>query len=214
MNQTLTLWGIAVASFTIALSGALMPGPVLAVTISLAPRRGFWAGPLVIVGHGILEAILVVALAWGLSGLMTNPTVTGLIGLLGGGLLVWMGISMFRNAKTLSLDTKPGAVIHDSPIAAGMLGTLSNPYWYIWWAGPGLAFISKSVGNTRLALTVFFVGHILGDLAWYSLVSLSLSMGKRLMSDGFYRGAVRGCAALVNFFGLLFVYYGARTLTK
>ncbi|HNT33598.1 MAG TPA: LysE family transporter, partial [bacterium] len=65
MDSTLTLWSLAIASFTIALSGALMPGPVLAVTISLAPRKGFWAGPLVILGHGILEALLVAAFAGG-----------------------------------------------------------------------------------------------------------------------------------------------------
>jgi threonine/homoserine/homoserine lactone efflux protein len=43
-------------SFVIALSGAMMPGPLLTVTISESPRRGMLAGPLLVLGHGILDA--------------------------------------------------------------------------------------------------------------------------------------------------------------
>jgi len=52
------LWilaGVPITSFVVALSGALMPGPLLTVTVGEATRRGFWAGPLIILGHGILE---------------------------------------------------------------------------------------------------------------------------------------------------------------
>lgn len=44
-----------------------MPGPLLAITISEAARRGFWAGPQLVLGHGILELALIAALAAGLS---------------------------------------------------------------------------------------------------------------------------------------------------
>ena len=60
-----TLFTIFASSFVIALSGALMPGPLLTATISESSRRGFWAGPLMIAGHAILELALVVALSWG-----------------------------------------------------------------------------------------------------------------------------------------------------
>jgi threonine/homoserine/homoserine lactone efflux protein len=42
-------------SFALALSGVLLPGPLLTVTISESARRGFKAGPLLITGHGLLE---------------------------------------------------------------------------------------------------------------------------------------------------------------
>ena len=59
----MTLVVIFFSSFMIALSGALMPGPLLTVTISEATRRGTVAGPLMILGHGILELALVLRLA-------------------------------------------------------------------------------------------------------------------------------------------------------
>ena len=56
-------------SFTLALSGVLMPGPLLTVTIAESARRGFWAGPLLMTGHSILELLIVLAIfkGWGLT---------------------------------------------------------------------------------------------------------------------------------------------------
>ena len=52
-----TLLTIFVSSFVIALSGALMPGPLLTATISESSQRGFITGPLMIAGHAILELV-------------------------------------------------------------------------------------------------------------------------------------------------------------
>ncbi|MBW1797032.1 MAG: lysine transporter LysE, partial [Deltaproteobacteria bacterium] len=46
-------------SFTLALSGVLMPGPLLTVTVAESARIGFRAGPLLITGHAVLELLLV-----------------------------------------------------------------------------------------------------------------------------------------------------------
>jgi threonine/homoserine/homoserine lactone efflux protein len=61
-----------------------MPGPLLAVTISQSVRRGFWAGPQLILGHGILELALIAALGAGLSGLIDNKLVPAVVGMAGG----------------------------------------------------------------------------------------------------------------------------------
>ncbi|MCP8321996.1 MAG: LysE family transporter, partial [archaeon] len=55
------------SSLIIGYSGALMPGPVLIVTINEATKRGFKSGFYVPIGHALLELILVVLLTLGLA---------------------------------------------------------------------------------------------------------------------------------------------------
>ncbi len=75
---------IFTTSFVVALSGAMMPGPLLAITISEATRRGFWAGPQLMLGHVILEIALIAVLVAGLSELIENELVLAVVSLLGG----------------------------------------------------------------------------------------------------------------------------------
>ena len=84
-----------VTSFIVALSGAIMPGPLLAVTISESSRRGVMTGPLLIVGHGLLELALVLALVLGLAPLLKMEPVFVVIALAGSALLLWTGMQPF-----------------------------------------------------------------------------------------------------------------------
>jgi threonine/homoserine/homoserine lactone efflux protein len=221
--------GIAVTSFLVGLSGAMMPGPVLSVTIGETvarvrgsatdggpgPRRlalrAALAGPLVVLGHGLLEIALVAAVLLGLGTLLTRTPVVGTVGLLGGAVLLWMGWGMFASLSTLRLDTAaPDRRMH--PVLAGILTSLSNPYWALWWATVGLSYIALSLRLGWVGLTFFYVGHVLSDLAWYSAVSLALAMGRRLITDRTYRGLVTACAVFLVGFGLYFGYAGARLL--
>ena len=81
-------------SFVIALSGALMPGPLLTATIAESSRRGFIAGPLLIGGHAILEMALIGALLLGLAPFLQKPAVFTIIALAGAGILLWMAVGM------------------------------------------------------------------------------------------------------------------------
>ena len=55
----MTLLGIFTQSFILALSGALVPGPLLTYDIQRSYQKGFWVGPQLILGHALLEAILI-----------------------------------------------------------------------------------------------------------------------------------------------------------
>ncbi len=53
----MTLATIFSAALVAGFSGAMMPGPMLSVTINSCARRGFKAALLVVLGHAILELI-------------------------------------------------------------------------------------------------------------------------------------------------------------
>jgi threonine/homoserine/homoserine lactone efflux protein len=97
MGLSMDIWilaGVPITSFVVALSGALMPGPLLTITVGEAARRGFWAGPLIILGHGMLELTLVILLLVGLGSILNTPLILGTVGLVGGGVLAWMGLGL------------------------------------------------------------------------------------------------------------------------
>jgi threonine/homoserine/homoserine lactone efflux protein len=205
----IALIGIGITSFIVALSGALMPGPLLTATIGESVRYGSRAGPLLIVGHALLELALVAALFLGLAPLLTNIKIIATISLAGSVILVWMAFGMFRTLSTLSLKTvdssKKG---HGRLITSGILVSLSNPYWTIWWATFGLAYILQSRRLGMAGVGVFFIGHILADLAWYSLVSFSVGKGRRFLTDVMYRWLVGFCALFLSGFAVWFFWAG------
>jgi len=202
-------------AFVVSLSGAMMPGPLLAVNISEAARHGFRAGPLLVLGHGIVELVVVVALAWGLSEVLGQSLVAGIIGVIGGLFLLGMAFALIRRAgqATAPLEVNP----HSSrrgrwlPVT-GAVVSVANPFWLIWWAtvGSTWAFWSLTVGV--IGVVVFYLGHILSDLGWYSLVSLIVARGRRLMSRRVYKGLLLACGVALIGLGVYFMVSGATFL--
>lgn len=202
--------GLAIfaSSFVIALSGALMPGPLLTATISESSRRGFIAGPLLIGGHAILELALIVALLFGLAPFLQKPSVFATIALSGSIILILMAFGMFRSLPHLSLSWKSETRRSTHPILSGILMSVANPYWTIWWATIGLGYILYSLQFGIWGVVFFFAGHILADLAWYSLISAAVAGGRHFLTDRIYRRLIAVLATFLICFAGYFAYAG------
>lgn len=195
-------------AFVVGLSGALMPGPVTAVTAEHTIKKGVIAAPMVTLGHGIMEALVVVLLVFGLGQFMTTPAVTGLIGTAGGAVLAWMGWNMIKGAKNVSLSLNGSGNSNKKapvgPFLAGVISTIANPYWFLWWATVGASYVALSQRHGLQGVLLFFSGHILADLAWLMVVAVLLASGKRFISDRIYAGVV---AVLGIFLVVLAAYF-------
>ena len=185
-----------------------MPGPLLTVTVSESTRRGAIAGPLVILGHGILELSLIAALLLGMAPFLQRNDVFVVISLVGGSILLWMAFSMFRSLPHLKLDVAQENEKSKNLVLTGIVFSLINPYWIIWWASIGLGYILHSVKYGIIGITAFFLGHILADLAWYTFISFGVAKGRRFFSDIFYRRLIGFCASFLVLFSCYFFYSG------
>jgi threonine/homoserine/homoserine lactone efflux protein len=202
------LTGIAGTSFTLALSGALMPGPLLTVTVAEAARRGARAGPLVITGHAILELLLVIIIINGVGPYLQAPPVIGTISLLGGIILFVMGVDMVRRASTLSLrqDMDPDSQrTFGHPVLLGVVGSLANPYWTLWWVTIGLGYMATAKHFGVPGLVAFFLGHIAADYGWYFLVALGISRSRTIFRDDSYQAMILICGVFLVGFGVWFL---------
>lgn len=209
----MTLLTIFFSSFIIALSGAMMPGPLLTITISESPRRGFMTGPLLIAGHAVLEIVLIAALLLGLAPFFQMPAVFVVTAITGAVILLWMAVNMFRSLPSLTICWSQ-APRGNHPVLNGVLMSVANPYWIIWWATIGLGYILYSRQFGVWGITFFFAGHILADLSWYSFVSAAVTRGKHFLNDRLYRSLIGLCAVFLMVFACYFAYTGFATLNK
>jgi threonine/homoserine/homoserine lactone efflux protein len=211
----LSFLGIFWMSFLIGFSGALVPGPVLTITVKEAGRRGAWAGPLVVLGHGIAEIGITVALILGVSSLLNDPRTKMVVAVVGGGFLIFMGINMLYRLRSLAAEMQPMAGRPPgkarTPVLLGITTTLSNPYWFGWWGSVGASLLVASSSLGYWGILAFITGHICSDLAWYTVVSFMVSIGLSYSKGLWYRITFGVCGGFLAAVGAGFIVYAIQT---
>lgn len=191
-------------SFTVALSGALMPGPLLAGILYESSRRGFKAGPLMIVGHALAEMAMVVGIFLGISRIVKNAVVLQIISMLGALIMLYFGINMFLSIPRLSMKVKTLESKSTNLILKGLTLSAGNPYWSIWWLTIGIGLLLSARNKGIFAIVTFFLGHIMADMSWYSIVSATVARGSNFIPMKIYKGMVILLGVFLILFGLYF----------
>lgn len=199
----MTLFEIGLLGFIIGFTGAMAPGPTLITTIQSSIRDGWMSGPRVTGGHIIAEFIVVLILAAGIPFLSPGSSVP--IAWIGGLALIIFGIMTFASAKDATLLHNHESSHSHSAIIAGLLTSVSNPYFWIWWFSVGSALLLSSLAEGISGLIAFIVGHWLSDLSWFTLVSVSVYKSRVLIRDREYQIILGGCGILLIIFGCWFI---------
>lgn len=175
--------------------------------------------------------------------LADSGPLTAAIAFIGGGFLFWMGSTMVRGAPRATLDVDTAATGGDGPrpayrarllaavagndvavaarpsealtllAPAGVLISVSNPYWSLWWATIGMGLLSRGVDYGVPGVTSFFTAHALSDLLWLSFVAFVLASGRHLVGGRAYHGILVACGLAVLLLGGWFIYSGIAFLT-
>ena len=215
------LGAILISSFLVGLSGAMMPGGLLFVNINETIKRGLFGGVLAITGHALTELLVVIGLSLGLGSFLGRPTIVGTIAIIGGALLAWMAVGTAKTSRVaeLAITDGSGASHDDAPasnrfgsLTAGVLATISNPYWILWWTSVGATYVAMTMEQGSAALGAFYIGHIASDYSWYFLISLALVTGKRLISQRVYRGLLLVGSIFLGILAVYFIWSGANLL--
>jgi len=207
---------IVSTAFVVGFTGALMPGPMLALTISQATRYGFWAGPLIVLGHAILELVLVIALVIGLSQVIGNQLVLSIVGIVGGLVLMYMGVTTTKQgwqSAVLPLRSTDNTQ-NRKLVFSGIIVSLSNPYWTMWWATIGLTYLLWSAKLGLIGVATFFASHISADFIWYALIAFIVVKGRKTINDGIYRWFLIICGLALVGLGVYFITSGIQFLTR
>ena len=198
------------ASLGIGLTGAIMPGPLLALTLKESLSRSKWSALWLSGGHSFCELLMVIALAAGLTRLVPANVIAGPVGVVGGVILFWMGIGAFKQIREdVSLpDNSESPSGSPNLLVNGAAVTVTNPYWTIWWLTAGLAQVLMYAKAGPAGIIAFYVGHISADFLWFGLVGLVVGSGRQMLKGNLYRHMLQACGVFLLFFGLLFVGIG------
>ncbi len=186
----------------ISLSGVMAPGPITAVTLSKGTKSPH-AGAIIALGHGIVEIPLMILILYGFGEILKILYIKAIIGLLGGLFLLKMGLNLLQGIKQAKINSSNDP---HSPLIAGIILSLANPYFLIWWATIGSILIFRSITFGLLGFVIFMILHWFCDFFWcYFLSALSFKggqfFGKRLQQVLF---AI--CGVFLLFFSAKFIF--------
>ena len=188
----------------ISLSGVLAPGPMTTIVVGKGNESPY-AGALVAVGHGIVEFPLMFAVLYGAGHLFDLPYVRAAIATAGGLFLLMMSIDMFRSLNRK--DIGPRKNTH-SAVVAGILLSVGNPYFLVWWGTVGATLILRSDRFGLIGFLAFAILHWLSDFFWSYFLSALSYRGGEFFGKRFQKTVFLACGVFLVFFGLKFIVDG------
>jgi len=192
----------------ISLSGVMMPGPVFAVTIAKSYKSQF-AGIQIALGHALVEIPLMLLIYFGFARFFRQELAQIILSLLGGAVLIWLGIGMFR-AKTRVIEI--GKDLPYNSVVAGVVTSVFNPFFILWWATVGSKLIMDSLDFGVIGFALFIPTHWLCDLVWLSFVSILVHRTQSLWGRKLQQGLFIACSLLLIGFGVWFLVSGIQLM--
>jgi len=191
----------------ISLSGVLAPGPITAVTIAAGSRRPH-AGALIALGHAVVELPLIFLIMAGIGKLLAHEQTRLVIGSVGGLFLLLMAAQMIRSLLRGDNSTKIN--MQKNPFLSGIILSIGNPYFLLWWATVGMALATRAWQLGALAFGLFALVHWLCDLVWLEILSWTSFKGATFWGRSVQKIVLVICSMALLFFGLMFLYDAAR----
>ncbi len=186
------------------LSGVMAPGPMFAVTLARS-QHSPWAGPLMALGHAVVEVPLILLIYFSFGRLFQENSVKLILSFIGGGVIIGMGVDMFRTRKKSAPEAKD---VKGKTFTAGILMSGLNPFFLFWWATAGSLLISRFVSSGLPGIALLTVVHWSCDLVWLSFVSAVVYKTHNLWGKRVQEWLFIACAAFLVYHGVKFLISG------
>ena len=190
----------------ISFSGVMAPGPMFAVTLAKSYRSP-WAGTFIALGHAVIEVPLILLIYFGFARFFQDSLVQLVLSIVGGGMILWIGIGMFR---TRAAVVHGGKDLPYNAFTAGIFTSGLNPFFLLWWATIGSMLVMRFLDFGITGLVIFIVVHWLCDLIWLSFVSVTIYKTQSLWGRKFHEWLFIACSLLLAGFGIWFMVSGVQ----
>ena len=202
-------------------SGVLSPGPLFFINILYGSKYGSFVGLKIASGHAIVEFPLIIALSYGLYSfsytLYVSDVIFKVIGLIGGIFLLLFSIlqiiSILKDKSSNSQTITNLKFNIKSPILAGTIFTILNPFFLVWWLTIGSKLISDAVINFGIVegISIIFLSHIWMDYFWLWFTSFMINKGKYIIKEKVYRIFIFAISVILGIYGFYLLFMSLTT---
>jgi chemosensory pili system protein ChpE len=199
---------LALESLFLGLVFCATPGVVGAEAVRRGLARGFRAALALQLGSVIGDTVWAVSALAGGAALLHSAAARRGMGAVGGGLLLYLAASAFRDAlaRTPNAGAAPEAAAASrsrGDFGVGAALSLGNPFAIAFWFGVGTSVVSARFAAPGLVpFAVFLAGVTAGGLAWSFLFAGIVAAGRRYLTPTFFRAADACCGAALAWFGI------------
>jgi len=145
----------------------ITPGPIVTLVIATGARKGTRAALATVVGTTLGNAVLLAAIAFGLSWVVRNAaTLFEILRWVGAAYLIWLGIQAWRHAGKASAADLPRGHVH---VWRGFAVALSNPKTIAFFTAFLPQFVDPTLPVERQLAVMCAVSVVLAvftDSAW------------------------------------------------
>jgi threonine/homoserine/homoserine lactone efflux protein len=200
------LLSFVITVIVVTASGALAPGQLFFGLLIHGSKEGAPAGFSCAIGHTLVEFPLVLALSLGLLAAASEPTIKGVIGLVGGmGLIGFGALQIYNTIKNKPEfgDVPKNSSVPTSSLMLGLALTGLNPYFILWWLTIGSVLIVQALTFAAIVgVLIMYISHVWMDYAYLTAIAHLGKRGKGLIGSRYYK-------LVLIAFGLILIYYGS-----
>lgn len=198
----MAFWTFLLKVVIVSLSGVMAPGPMTAVAVADGTKSPN-SGVFIAIGHGIIEIPLMILIFYGIGFINDVPLFKPIISLIGGIVLLAMAYGMFKSSKIVEEDQKTS---HRSSLWSGILLSLYNPYFILWWLMVGAVLILDAAKFGIWGFVAFAFVHWSCDLVWYYILSSMSYKGGRFFGANFQKIVFIFCGIFLMIFSGMYIF--------
>jgi chemosensory pili system protein ChpE len=191
-----------VASFLLGIAFCAPPGAITAESIRRGFARGFRPALFVQFGSLVGDATWAIIALVGLAFLVQNTVARLLLGVVGGGLLLYLAWGAFRDGIAGGMPTPRGESLRGD-FATGAFLSLGNPWNIAFWLGAGSSALTTYVAQPQLGdYFIFFSAFMTGAIVWCFFAAGLIGSGRNWITPGFFRWVNLLCSVFLAYLGV------------
>lgn len=191
--------------FMTGLSGTTVPGPVFIFVLQQSIARGFKNGLIATIAHAIVGLIiLIMILITGVAVIFGSPMFQLYMGLVGGLSLIILGFIIL--AKPIEEPTLEPEEDAGHPFIGGIIVSISNPAFFLWWAVIGLPMLAQARDLAGMGgIYAWTLGIMMALFLWYGGTAYVASHGRERIPARLFFAVSLICGLFLISMGALFI---------